>query len=52
MQRKGNRLTPLIEMENCCENTVEMKNDVLSTALELKILFWNEFSIPVALPNR
>ena len=37
IQRKGNRLTELTEMEKWCENTIEMKNDVLRTAVDLKL---------------
>ena len=36
-QRKGDRLTELTEMENRCDNTLEMKNDVLRTAIDLKV---------------
>ena len=35
--RKGNRLTELTEMENWCDNAIEMKNDVLTTAIDLKL---------------
>ncbi len=37
IQRKGNRLTELTEMENWCDNTIEMKNNVLRTAIDLKL---------------
>ena len=35
-------------MKSWCADTIEMKNDVLRAAVELKILFWNKSSILVS----